>query len=121
MLSENPDMDIGGGQTPIRVFLALIDGNFAEAERVLAASPREDFQDIDYSFYYPKAWFEAMIARAKAIPRVRPLPSPPRAQSWSRDWPLSRNTHERLPSSLRWTPVSAAKNWRFKKRNTPSI
>ena len=58
-------MDIGGGQTPIRVFLALIDGNFAEAERVLAASPREDFQDIDYSFYYPKAWFEAMIARAK--------------------------------------------------------
>jgi tetratricopeptide (TPR) repeat protein len=32
---------------------------------VLAASPREDFQDIDYSFYYPKAWFEAMIARAK--------------------------------------------------------
>ena len=65
VLSTNPDMDIGGGQTPIRVFLALIDGNFAEAERVLAASPREDFQDIDYSFYYPKAWFEAMIARAK--------------------------------------------------------
>jgi len=65
VLSTNPDMDIGGGQTPIRVFLALIDGNFAEAERVLAASPREDFQDIDYSFYYPKAWFEAMIARTK--------------------------------------------------------
>ena len=65
VLSENSDMDVGGGQTPIRVFLALIDGNFAEAERVLAASPREDFQDIDYSFYYPKAWFEAMIARAK--------------------------------------------------------
>ena len=65
VLSENPDMDIGGGQTPIRVFLALIDGNFAEAERVLAASPREDFQDVDYSFYYPKAWFEAIIARAK--------------------------------------------------------
>ncbi|PYK32756.1 MAG: hypothetical protein DME58_05025 [Verrucomicrobia bacterium] len=65
VLSENPDMDIGGGQTPVRVFLALVDGNFAEAERVLAASSREDFQDIDYSFYYPKAWFEAMIARAK--------------------------------------------------------
>jgi hypothetical protein len=58
-------MDIGGAQTPVRVLLALIDGNFAEAEQVLAASPREDFQDIDYSFYYPKAWFEAMIARAK--------------------------------------------------------
>src|SRR6059058_2813469 len=65
VLSENPDMDIGGGQTPVRVFLALVDGNVAEAERVLAASSREDFQDIDYSFYYPKAWFEAMIARAK--------------------------------------------------------
>jgi len=65
VLTKNPDMDVGGGQTPVRVFLALIDRNFAEAERVLAASPREDFQDIDYSFYYPKAWFEAMIARAK--------------------------------------------------------
>jgi tetratricopeptide (TPR) repeat protein len=43
----------------------LIDNNFAEAQRVLAASPRPDFQDIDFSFYYPKAWFEGMIARAK--------------------------------------------------------
>jgi TolB-like protein len=65
VLLENPDMDVGGGQTPYRVMFALIDGNFAEADRVLAASPREDFQDIDYSFYYPKAWFEAMIATAK--------------------------------------------------------
>jgi len=65
VLSENPELDIGGGQTPVRVWLALIDRNFAEAERVLAASPREDFQDIDYSFYYPKAWFEAQITRAK--------------------------------------------------------
>jgi TolB-like protein/Tfp pilus assembly protein PilF len=65
VLAKNPDMDVGGGQTPVRVFLALIDGNFAEAERVLAASVRKDFQDIDYSFYYPEAWFEAMIARAK--------------------------------------------------------
>ena len=65
VLAKNPEMDVGGGQTPVRVLLAMIDGNFAEAERVLAASPREDFQDIDYSFYFPKAWFEAMIARAK--------------------------------------------------------
>ncbi len=65
VLANNPDMDVGGGQTPVRVLLALIDHNFAEAERVLAASPRENFQDIDYSFYYPKAWFEAMTARAK--------------------------------------------------------
>jgi TolB-like protein/Tfp pilus assembly protein PilF len=65
VLAQNPEMDVGGGQTPVRVFLALVDGNFAEAQRVVAASPRDDFQDIDYSFYYPKAWFEAMIARAK--------------------------------------------------------
>jgi TolB-like protein/Tfp pilus assembly protein PilF len=65
VLAKNPDMDVGGGVTPYRVFLALIDRNFAEAERILAASPREDFQDIDYSFYYPKARFEAMIAKAK--------------------------------------------------------
>jgi TolB-like protein/Tfp pilus assembly protein PilF len=65
VLAKNPEMDVGGGQMPFRVLFALIDGNFAEAERVLAASPRADFQDIDYSFYYPKAWFEAMIARAK--------------------------------------------------------
>src|SRR5438093_7631308 len=41
VLAKNPDMDVGGGQTPVRVFLALIDGNFSEAERVLAASPTE--------------------------------------------------------------------------------
>jgi len=65
VLAKNPELDVGGGQTPYRVLFALVDGNFVEAERILAASPREDFQDIDYSFYYPKAWFEAMIARAK--------------------------------------------------------
>jgi TolB-like protein/Tfp pilus assembly protein PilF len=65
VLANNPDMDVGGGQTAYRVMFALIDGNFSEAKRVLAASPREGFQDIDYSFYYPKAWFEAMIARAE--------------------------------------------------------
>jgi tetratricopeptide (TPR) repeat protein len=68
VLTKNPEMDVGGGQTPVRVFLALIDGNFREAERVLAASPRDDFQEIDYSFYFPRAWFEAMIARAKGDP-----------------------------------------------------
>ncbi len=62
-LAESPTLDVAGGQTPARVMFALIDGNRAEAERALAASPRADFQDIDFSFYYPKAWFEAMIAR----------------------------------------------------------
>jgi tetratricopeptide (TPR) repeat protein len=45
--------------------MAMLDGNYAEAERLLAASPRQDFQDIDFSFYYPKSWYRAMIARAK--------------------------------------------------------
>jgi len=65
ILAKFPDMEFAGGQTPARVWMAMLDGNYAEAERVLAASPRKDFQDIDFSFYYPKAWFEAMVARAK--------------------------------------------------------
>jgi tetratricopeptide (TPR) repeat protein len=64
-LAESPTMDIAGGQTPARVMFALIDGDYAEAERILADSPRADFQDIDYSFYYPKSWYKAMIAREK--------------------------------------------------------
>jgi hypothetical protein len=31
----------------------------------LAASPRQDFQDVDYSFAYPRSWYEAIIARAR--------------------------------------------------------
>ncbi len=65
VLSQNPHMHVAGGETPPRVMLAIIDGNYAEAERVLAASPRQEFQEIDFSFYYPKSWFEAMIARTK--------------------------------------------------------
>ncbi len=65
ILASEPAMEVAGGITPARVWLALIDGNYAEAERVLAASPRDDFQDIDFSFYFPKAWFEGMIARVK--------------------------------------------------------
>src|SRR5437773_6781214 len=65
VVASSPEMDVAGGQTPVRMLFALLDGNYAEAERALAASPRQDFQDIDFSFYYPKAWFEAMIARAK--------------------------------------------------------
>jgi tetratricopeptide (TPR) repeat protein len=64
-LAESPTMDIAGGQTPARVMFALMDGDYAEAERILADSPRADFQDIDYSFYYPKSWYKAMTAREK--------------------------------------------------------
>ena len=65
VLAKSPDMDVAGGQTPVRVLFALIDGDYTEADRVLAASPRQDFQDIDFSFYFPKAWFEGLIARTR--------------------------------------------------------
>jgi TolB-like protein/Tfp pilus assembly protein PilF len=65
ILTKYPDMEFAGGQTPARVWMAMLDGNYAEAERLMAASPRQDFQDIDFSFYFPKSWYQAMIARAK--------------------------------------------------------
>jgi TolB-like protein len=65
ILAKFPDMEFAGSQTPARAWMAMLDGNYAEAERVLAASPRQDFQDIDLSFYFPKSWYQAMIARAK--------------------------------------------------------
>jgi TolB-like protein len=65
ILTKYPDMEFAGGHTPFRAWMAMLDGNYAEAERLLAASPRQDFQDIDFSFYYPKSWYRAMIARAK--------------------------------------------------------
>jgi TolB-like protein len=65
VLAKFPDMEFAGGQTPTRVWMAMLDGDYTEAERVLAASPRQDFQDIDFSFYFPKSWYQAMIARAK--------------------------------------------------------
>ena len=65
VLAKAPEMDIAGGQTPVRVMFAMIDRNYAEAERIVTNSPRLDFQEIDFSFYLPKAWFEGMIARDK--------------------------------------------------------
>jgi len=65
ILAKFPDMEFAGGQTPSRAWMAMLDGNYAGAERFLAASPRKDFQDIDFSFYFPKSWYEAIIARAK--------------------------------------------------------
>jgi TolB-like protein/Tfp pilus assembly protein PilF len=65
ILTKYPDMEFAGGQTPARAWMAMLDGNYAGAERFLIASPRQDFQDIDFSFYFPKSWYQAMIARAK--------------------------------------------------------
>lgn len=65
LLKKYPDMEFAGGQTPARVWMAMMDRDYARAEKFLADSPRKDFQDIDFSFYFPKAWYEAMIAREK--------------------------------------------------------
>lgn len=59
------DSDVDGGWTPVRVLVALAKGDFEGAERALAASPREGFQDVDFSYYYPKAWYAALISRAR--------------------------------------------------------
>jgi TolB-like protein/Tfp pilus assembly protein PilF len=65
VLTKYPDMEFAGGQTPIRVWIAMLDGDYTQAEKLLADSPRKDFQDIDFSFYFPKSWYEAMVAREK--------------------------------------------------------
>src|ERR1700682_140831 len=65
VLTKYPDMEFAGGQTPNRAWMAMLDRNYTEAERLLAASPRQDFQDIDFSFYFPKSWYQAIVAREK--------------------------------------------------------
>src|SRR5262249_32909394 len=65
VLTKYPDMEFAGGQTPARVWISMLDRDYARAEKFLADSPRKDFQDIDFSFYFPKSWYEAMIAREK--------------------------------------------------------
>ena len=65
ILTKYPDMEFAGGQTPNRAWMAMLDRNYTEAERLLAASPRQDFQDIDFSFYFPKSWYQAIVAREK--------------------------------------------------------
>jgi len=65
-LKEAPaDLDIGGSETPLRILVALARRDFAGAHRALAASNRSEFQDVDFTFYYPRAWYEGAIARAE--------------------------------------------------------
>jgi TolB-like protein/Tfp pilus assembly protein PilF len=65
VLYKYPEMEFAGGQTPARVWMAMLDGDYAHAEKFLADSPREDFQDIDFSFYFPKSWYLGIIAWQK--------------------------------------------------------
>ena len=55
------------------------------AEKFLADSPRKDFQDIDFSFYFPKSWYEAMIAREKGDSAKRRLLFESAAKFWRND------------------------------------
>ena len=59
------EINPASGITSVRVLVALIDRDYARASRVLASSPLSEFQDVDYTFYYPRAWYEAEIARAQ--------------------------------------------------------
>jgi serine/threonine protein kinase/TolB-like protein len=59
------NMDTAGGQTPWRILIALVHHDYDKASAALAASPRRDFQNFDFSFYYPREWYEAIIARAR--------------------------------------------------------
>jgi TolB-like protein/Tfp pilus assembly protein PilF len=65
VLKKFPEMEFAGGQTPARCWIAMLDGDYVAAEKSLIDSPRKDFQDRDFSFYFPKSWYEAMIAREK--------------------------------------------------------
>lgn len=60
-----PDLDVGGGTTALRVLVSLALKNYDAALEALVASPRESFQEADFSFYYPRSWYEAIIARAR--------------------------------------------------------
>src|SRR5437773_1602788 len=65
ILEKFPGMEFAGGQTPVRCWMAMLDHDYAQAEKFLADSSRKDFQDVDFSFYFPKSWYQAMIAREK--------------------------------------------------------
>jgi len=68
ILTKYPEMEFAGGQTPFRIWMAILDHDYTAAEKFLANSPLKDFQDIDLSFYFPKSWYQAMIAREKGDP-----------------------------------------------------
>ncbi|HEX3818130.1 MAG TPA: hypothetical protein VHW03_07570, partial [Chthoniobacterales bacterium] len=63
LAAEPANIDVGGGETPVRILVALIRHDYAQAARTLLASPRDTFQEVDFSFYYPRSWYEAIIAR----------------------------------------------------------
>lgn len=59
------NLDVGGGETPWRILTALAEKDYEGARAAIAASPLQNFQDVDFTFYYPRSWYEALIARAR--------------------------------------------------------
>ncbi len=62
------ELDLGGGVVPQRILMALAERDYEGAHRILAASPSERFQEIDFTYFYPRSWYEAVIARAQGDP-----------------------------------------------------
>jgi TolB-like protein/Flp pilus assembly protein TadD len=67
------EFDPGGAVTTVALRLSLIDGDYAEAARVLMASPYQKFNDSGVGgpaavldgYAVPKAWYEGLIARGR--------------------------------------------------------
>ena len=54
ILAEAPDLDVGGRQTPERILLALIDGNYAKRSECLRHHPGRIFKTSTSAFISPK-------------------------------------------------------------------
>jgi TolB-like protein len=67
------DFDPGGAVTTVAVRLNLINRDYAEAERLLRGSSREEFNDDGIGgtaalldgYAFPKAWYEGLVARGQ--------------------------------------------------------
>ena len=67
------DFDPGGAVTTVAVRLSLMERDYAEAARMLAASSHERFTDSGFGgnagmldgYAFPKSWYEGLVARAR--------------------------------------------------------
>ncbi|MEY2541917.1 MAG: hypothetical protein QOI22_1519 [Verrucomicrobiota bacterium] len=68
-----PGFDPGGAATTVAVRLSLMERDYDEADRVLAASSHARFTDIGLGgtagmldgYTFPKSWYEGLVARAR--------------------------------------------------------
>jgi len=52
VLTKYPDMEFAGGQTPTRVWISMLDRDYARAEKFLADSARKDFRTSTSAFIF---------------------------------------------------------------------